>query len=191
MWFNEGVTTINRPIRKMTASQSPLRREIWGGKAPFDELHEGSVLEELNFLPYPIWNWQGKKAHNVSAQSVWFSKKTGSHCVIRAIQMQDYEYNERLFLGGHCRLSRISTWIDDAGQFRFRVHAFPQIAMLLRQLNEICHASCTSLKEERNPDQEEPCPERAGLNEGKPIVAHPAGEDHLCIIPVPRNVSPP
>lgn len=92
--------------------------------------------------------------------------------------MQDYENNEKFFLGSHQLFLQVGIWIEDASQLRLRVHAFPQVAMLLGQLDEIPNAPSPGLKEKPNADQKRPHGQCAGLDERKPIVAHPIRESH-------------
>jgi hypothetical protein len=182
MWFNDGVTTVKRAILEVATSDSTLGGEIGGGITLVNKLHERHVLEALHFLPNRAWNRQGEEALDVLAQPVWFLKETRSHRVVRAVQMEDYENDENFLLGGHLRLYEVSTGVEDAREFRLGIHSFPQIAMLLGQLNKIRNAASAGFKQKCDADQKEACSDSAGLSESKPIVAHPIRKGHASII---------
>jgi hypothetical protein len=189
MWFNSRVNTVEQRNINTRASDSPVVGEIRGGIAFVNECHEGRVLQGLYFLPNGARNRQGKEALDVLAQPLWFLKETGANRIVRAAHMQNYENDKHFLLGRHLRVRQISAGIEDARQLRLRVHAFPQVAMLLRQLDEICHATSPGLKQERNAYQKEPRGDSACLSEREPIVANPVRRGHYPIIPNLRPVS--
>ena len=168
---------------------SVLGREVSGGIALFNKLHERCILQAFYFQPNRAGNRQGKEITDVFAQSVRLLKEARSHCVVSAAQMQDYEDHKSFLLGTHCLVLRVGAGIENARQFRLPVHSFPQITMLLRQFDQIGDAASASLKEKRDADQKQSRKEYAGLNERKPIVTHPVREDHSCIIAVLPKVS--
>jgi len=174
--------TVKRAILKTASSDSVLGGNIRGVKTQLNEFHERRILQDFDFFPHSAWNRQGKETHDVRAQSVWFLKEAGSHCIVRAAQMQDYKNDEDFLLGGHPHLRQIGTGMEDARQFRLRVHAFPEIAMLLGQLDEIPNATGACFKQNSEAGKKEPRRDRARLHERKPIVTHPVRKGHDSII---------
>jgi hypothetical protein len=181
VWFNDAVITLKRAIATASSDSVP-GEEIGGGITLVDEPHKRCVLKDFNFFPNRARNRQRKNTSNVLAQALRFLKKTGSHCVVCAAQMQNYENNEGLFLWRYGLSDWVSPGVEYPCQFRLRVHALPQIAVLLRQLNEVCNTASPGFEEKRDSYQKETGREGGGLNEREPIVAHRIREAHGSII---------
>jgi hypothetical protein len=182
------VITVNWRILEAATSDSSLGLEI-GGETLFNKRHERRVLKALHLFPNCAWNGQRKDMCNILAQAVNFLKKPGSHRVICAAQMENYKNDESFLLWRYRCFPRISVRIEDSSQFRLRIHSFPQIPVLLGQLNEVGNTASAGLKEKRDANQKKSSGKRAALNERKPIVAHPIREGHEAIIPNGPEVS--
>ena len=188
MWFNNGMSTLNQTTLKMHTLHSLLGGEAERGITPVNELHERRVLEDLDFLPDRARDGQGKEQLDVLAQPVWFLKEAQTDRVVRAAQMQNNENDKHFFFCGYSHFFQVGVGIVDARQFGLRVPSFPQVAMLLRQLDEICNTAGAAIKKERTTRQKQTTGNRTCLNERKPIVADPVRRGHEFIISNPAPV---
>jgi transcriptional regulator with XRE-family HTH domain len=97
--------------------------------------------------------------------------------------VEDEEDDKDLFLRSYGVFCEVRCRIEDTRQVWFQVHALPEIAMLLRQLDEVGDTTGTCIKENRGASEKEaPC-ERTCLDKRKPIMSNPVSEGHASIIP--------
>lgn len=189
MWFNNVMSALNQTTLKMPTLNSLLGGEVGREITLVNELHEWCILEDLHFFPDRTRDRQGKEQLDVLAQPLWSLKEARTDRVVRAAQMQDDENDELFLLGRYLHFHQAGIGIEDTSQLRLRVYPFPQVAMLLGQLNEILNAASTDLEQECNAHQEETGSNRACLSERKPILADPLRKGHDFIISNPAPVS--
>src|SRR5580658_8416995 len=103
--------------------------------------------------------------------------------------MEDEEDDENLLLGRDGHGGEVGLRVKDARELRLRVHALPQVAMRLGQLDEVSDTPGTGLKKKGESDDEE-CPRnQGGLDKRKPIMTNPVAKPHASIIPSQPDVS--